>query len=251
VTKLTNGIGREFMEKTKYKYLGSSDQQKGLTQPLLEIPPSGTGRIIELPDPKKFSSNLISVERAISTRSSLRAYSEHPLSLEELSYLLWCTQGVKSIHSRNATLRTVPSAGARHAFETYILVNRVEGIKPGLYRFLALTHNLQAVAIDENIADKITDSCLKQRFISLSAVTFIWVAVVYRMMWRYQERGYRYIHLDAGHICQNLYLAAESIDSGVCAIGAFDDYALNSILGIDGIEEFAVYVATCGKKIES
>jgi len=239
------------MERTKYKYLGSSDQQKGLIQPPLEIPPSGTERIIGLPDPKKFKPNKISIDEAISIRTSVRTYSEQPLSLEELSYLLWCTQGVKSIHSRNATLRTVPSAGARHAFETYILVNLVEGLEPGLYRFLALTHKLQAVALDENIADKITDSCLKQRFISLSAVTFIWVAVVYRMMWRYQERGYRYIHLDAGHICQNLYLAAESIDSGVCAIGAFDDDALNSILGIDGIEQFAVYVASCGKKIES
>lgn len=247
---MTNGIGREFMKKTKYKYLGSSDQQKGLIQPPLEVPRYDKGNIIDLPDPKKCKANQIPVDRAISLRTSVRAYSEHPLSLEELSYLLWCTQGVKSIHSRNATLRTVPSAGARHALETYILVNHVEGIEPGLYRFLALSHKLQAIDLDENIADKITDSCLKQRFISSSAVTFIWVAVIYRMMWRYQERGYRYIHLDAGHICQNLYLAAESIDSGVCAIGAFDDDSLNSRLGIDGIEQFVVYVATCGKKIE-
>ena len=245
---MTNGIGRDFMERTKYKYLGSSDQQKGLTQPPLEVPKSNKDNIVDLPDLKNFKINQMTVDRAISQRTSERNYSKEPLSLEELSYLLWCTQGVKSIHSRNATLRTVPSAGARHAFETYILVNLVEGIEPGLYRFLALSHQLQEVDLKKNIAEKITDSCLKQRFISLSAVTFIWVAVVYRMMWRYQERGYRYIHLDAGHICQNLYLAAESIDSGVCAIGAFDDDALNTILGIDGIEQFAVYVATCGKK---
>ena len=238
------------MERTKYRYLGSSDQQKGLTQPPLEVPKYDKGNIVDLPDPKKFKANQIPVDRAISIRTSVRAYSEQPLSLEELSYLLWCTQGVKSIHSRNATLRTVPSAGARHTFETYILVNRVKGIEPGLYRFLALSHKLQEVDLDENMAEKITDSCLRQRFISSSAVTFIWVAVVYRMMWRYQERGYRYIHLDAGHICQNLYLAAESIGSGVCAIGAFDDDILNTILGIDGIEQFAAYVATCGKKIE-
>ena len=238
------------MERTKYRYLGSSDQQKGLTQPPLEVPKYDKGNIVDLPDPKKFKANQIPVDRAISIRTSVRAYSEQPLSLEELSYLLWCTQGVKSIHSRNATLRTVPSAGARHAFETYLLVNRVEGVEPGLYRFLALSHKLQGVDLNKNIADKITDSCLRQRFIMLSAVTFIWVAAVYRMVWRYQERGYRYIHLDAGHICQNLYLSAESIDSGVCAIGAFDDDALNSILGIDGIEQFAVYVAVCGKKIE-
>ena len=238
------------MERTRYKYLGSSDQQKGLTQPPLEVPKIDNGNTVDLPDPKKFKPNKILIDEAISTRTSVRAYSEQPLSLEELSFLLWCTQGVKSIHSRNATLRTVPSAGARHTFETYILVNRVKGIEPGLYRFLALSHKLQEVDLDENMAEKITDSCLRQRFISSSAVTFIWVAVVYRMMWRYQERGYRYIHLDAGHICQNLYLAAESIGSGVCAIGAFDDDILNTILGIDGIEQFAAYVATCGKKIE-
>ena len=247
---MTNGIGRDFMERTRYKYLGSSDQQKGLTQPPLEVPKIDNGNTVDLPDPKKFKPNKILIDEAISTRTSVRAYSEQPLSLEELSFLLWCTQGVKSIHSRNATLRTVPSAGARHTFETYILVNRVKGIEPGLYRFLALSHKLQEVDLDENMAEKITDSCLRQRFISSSAVTFIWVAVVYRMMWRYQERGYRYIHLDAGHICQNLYLAAESIGSGVCAIGAFDDDILNTILGIDGIEQFAAYVATCGKKIE-
>ena len=245
---MTNGIGRDFMERTRYKYLGSSDQQKGLTQPPLEVPKIDNGNTVDLPDPKKFKPNKILIDEAISTRTSVRAYSEQPLSLEELSFLLWCTQGVKSIHSRNATLRTVPSAGARHTFETYILVNRVKGIEPGLYRFLALSHKLQEVDLDENMAEKITDSCLRQRFISSSAVTFIWVAVVYRMMWRYQERGYRYIHLDAGHICQNLYLAAESIGSGVCAIGAFDDDILNTILGIDGIEQFAAYVATCGKK---
>ena len=84
--------------------------------------------------------------------------------------------------------------------------------------------------------------------VAASAVTFIWVAVVHRMAWRYGQRGYRYLHLDAGHACQNLYLAAESVGCGVCAIAAFDDEDVSRVLGLDGEDQFAIYVATVGKK---
>jgi SagB-type dehydrogenase family enzyme len=236
------GIGKEFMEKTKYKHLGKSDQVKRLPQPPLELKPSEK-RVIVLPDPRN-----ISVYNAISNRVSVRIYSDKSLSLNELSYLLWCTQGVKEVTKRPATLRTVPSAGARHAFETFILVNRVDDLKVGLYRYLALKHRLQEVNIEDEVSEMVTKACLDQRFISRSAVTFIWTAVAYRMMWRYQERGYRYMHLDAGHVCQNLYLAGEAIDVGVCAIAAFDDDSLAKVIGVDGNEQFPIYVAACGKK---
>ena len=80
------------------------------------------------------------------------------------------------------------------------------------------------------------------------AAAFIWVAVVERMFWRYVERGYRYLHLDAGHVCQNLALGAEQIGSGICPIAAFDDVKLNSALGLDGEDMFVTYLATVGKK---
>ena len=80
------------------------------------------------------------------------------------------------------------------------------------------------------------------------AVTFIWVAASDRMTWRYCERGYRYILLDAGHVCQNLYLSAESIGCGVCAVGAYDDDIINKLLGLDGRSEFVIYIAAAGKK---
>jgi SagB-type dehydrogenase family enzyme len=242
------GIGKEFMEKTKYKYLGKSDQLKRLPQPPLELKPSEKKRVIILPDPRKFVPRNISVYDAISNRVSVRAYSNKSLSLDELSYLLWCTQGVKEVTGRPATLRTVPSAGARHAFETFILVNQVDDLKVGLYRYLAIKHRLQEVNIDDDVSEMVTQACLNQRFISRSAVTFIWTAVAYRMMWRYQERGYRYMHLDAGHVCQNLYLAGEAIDVGVCAIAAFDDDSLAKVIEVDGVEQFPIYVAACGKK---
>ena len=168
--------------------------------------------------------------------------------MEQLSYLLWCTQGVKAVFQGAATLRNVPSAGARHAFETYLLINKVEGITPGLYRFLGLEHSLIPVLLDKDIADKITKACLNQNFVKSSAVTFLWIAVPYRMNWRYGERGYRYLYLDAGHVCQNLYISAESINCGTCAIAAYADDELNQILGLDGKEQFVIYLATVGLK---
>lgn len=242
------GQGREFMEKTKYRYLDQSDQNQGLPQPPLELPPAEGMRIIDLPDPKTAEAEPLDIRDAIDRRVSVRAYSGEALSLAELSHLLWCTQGVKQVTPRPSTLRTVPSAGARHCFETYVLVNRVEGLSPGLYRFLAGMHKLQEVDLTGDIAERVTKACLDQRIVLASAATFIWTAVAYRMMWRYGERGFRYMHLDAGHVCQNLYLSAEPIGCGVCAIAAFDDDALNQTLGLDGVEQFAVYVGVVGKK---
>jgi SagB-type dehydrogenase family enzyme len=142
----------------------------------------------------------------------------------------------------------VPSAGARHAFETYLLANRVEELRPRLYRFLAGEHVLQPRPGTERVAPTMAQACLDQDMVKTCAVAFIWVAVPARMTWRYSQRGYRYLHLDAGHVCQNLYLAAESLDCGACAIAAFDDDAVNGVLGIDGEEQFAIYLATVGRK---
>jgi SagB-type dehydrogenase family enzyme len=236
------------MEKTKYKYLETSDQAKRLPQPPLVLPPSKKGMIIDLPDPNEAVTNFVDVREAINNRISVRSYSKKPLSLDELSYVLWCTQGVKTVTMRSATQRTVPSAGARHCFEAYLLVNNVENLSPGLYRYLAIDHKLQQVNLEKDISQKITKACLDQRFILKSAITMIITAVRYRMVWRYTERGYRYMHLDAGHVIQNLYLCAEAIDSGVCAIAAFDDDQINESLGLDGIEQFTVYIGVLGKK---
>jgi SagB-type dehydrogenase family enzyme len=151
------------------------------------------------------------------------------------------------MHGNLATFRTVPSAGARHAFETYLLINEVEDLTPGLYRYLALSHRLQQVASDPTLHIQVAHACLDQDFVMRCSVAFLWTAVPYRMTWRYGERGYRDLHLDAGHVCQNLYLAAGAVGCGVCAIAAFDDDLMDSILGIDGINQFLIYVATVGK----
>ena len=240
-------VGKEFMEKTKYRYIGRSDQQKGLPQPLLEIPADPERPVIDLPQPASLDIPLLDLRAAIGQRQSIRSYLHEPLTLDDLSFLLWCTQGVKRVFGSQATFRTVPSAGARHAFETFLLVNDVDTLEPGLYRYLALSHRLQQVGTDPTISHEITNACFDQQFILRSGVVFLWTAVPYRMTWRYGERGYRDLHLDAGHVCQNLYLAAESVGCGVCAIAAFDDDAMNAILGINGEDQFLIYLATVGK----
>lgn len=241
-------IGPEFMDKTRHALLGPSDQMKGLPQPALEVEsPQQAGRI-ELPPPSKADFGAVPLPQAIENRRSVRDYAPQPLTLAELSFLLWCTQGVKQVHRGAATFRTVPSAGARHAFETFLLINRVGGLQSGLYRFLAIEHALLPLSAAEDVADRLTAACLGQRFVKTGAATFIWAADVYRMTWRYGQRGYRYLHLDAGHVCQNLYLAAEAVGAGVCAIAAFDDDALNALLDLDGREQLAIYLATVGKR---
>lgn len=236
------------MEKTKYKYLVESDQTKGFPGPPLVIEPKAGQKIIPLPAPSSVNLGHVDLRAVLENRRSIRTYAEQPFTLEELSWLLWSCQGVKVVTDRPVTLRTVPSAGARHAFEMYVLVNRVAGLESGLYRFLAIDHSLIPVNLAANIAERVTDACYRQQFVKRCAVTFIFTTVAYRMYWRYGARGYRYLHLDAGHVCQNLYLAAEAIGGGACAIGAFYDDAMNNILGLDGIEQFVIYVTTTGKK---
>ena len=136
--KLTRGIGREFIEKSKYKYLEKSDQSKGISQPPLEQEPAIGEKIIEIPDPKAANLGYVNFRDILENRRSVRTYSEDPFTLEELSWLLWSCQGVKRTTGKTATIRTVPSAGARHPFETYILVNRVDTLEPGLYKFFAM-----------------------------------------------------------------------------------------------------------------
>ena len=246
---MSNPIGREFMEMSKYQNMGPTEEQQGIIpQPPLELPYPTDKPLTRLPAPAGLQMPAMDLRDAVERRVTLRKYSAKPLSLDELSYLLWMTQGVKRITKRPATLRPVPSAGARHAFETYLLANRVEGLAPALYRFAASEHALVNLEFAADINEQVTHACTDQSQVRTSAATFIWVAVTERMTWRYSQRGYRYLYLDAGHVCQNLYLAAEQISCGVCAIAAFDDDCLNSVLKLDGESLFAIYVASLGKR---
>jgi SagB-type dehydrogenase family enzyme len=213
------------------------------------LPPDPSQQLLDLPLPETINARPCDLRRAIEDRRSVRRYTDDPLTLAQLSYLLWCTQGVKAVTDRPATRRTVPSAGSRHAFETYLQINRVDGLQPGLYRFVSVEHKLAAVDLSAGMIGRVCDAHLFQEHVKTCAAVFIWAAVIYRMLWRYPDRGYRYLFLDAGHVCQNLYLAAESLGFGVCALGAFHDEQLNTLLGLDGEDQFAVYSATVGKPL--
>jgi len=148
---------------------------------------------------------------------------------------------------RPATLRTVPSAGSRHPFETYVLATRVEGLATGIYGYVADQHQLQEVQLGEDLGARCAEVSYRQQMVARGAATFIWAADAYRSVWRYGDRAYRYLHLDAGHVCAHLYLAVAAVDCGCCGIAAYDDDGYNKLLGLDGVDEFVVYLASVGK----
>ncbi len=243
---MSETIGQKFQAETAIARLGVSDQKRGVPMPPLELRLLD-GREIDLPSVDA-AWGKTPLSSAMRSRRSLREYSDAPLSLAEVSALLWATQGVDRVWEEKATFRTVPSAGARHAFETLLLVNRVAGLPAGLYQYLAVEHRLLATSSFSVTSSELAGSCLGQKAIENAAVTFVWVAVRERMTWRYGDRGVRYLYIDAGHVCQNLYLACEAIGAGACAIGAYDDAATNALLHLDGAERFVIYLASVGKR---
>lgn len=225
-----------------------SDQQKRMPYPALEQPYPADAELIELPAPDKLPSPALPLLEAIERRVSQRKWSEDAVTLDELALLLWATQGVRSVPASGvATLRTVPSGGARHTFETYLAVSRVAGLPPGLYRYIALSHKLWRMREDADIGEAAGTACLRQRAVSRCSVTFIWSTVPYRAEWRYGPVAHKMIAIDAGHVCQNLYLACEALNLGCCAIGAYDQQLLDQLCGVDGEDEFTIYAAAVGK----
>jgi SagB-type dehydrogenase family enzyme len=180
----------------------------------------------------------------LSLRRSVRNYSSASMPLEVLSQLLWATHGVTGEPGVREA-RTAPSAGACYPIEAYVIVNRVSGLAPGLYRYLTGDHALMLLRKGD-VGAEATAATLGQRMCRQGAALFVWTAVVPRTTGRYGERGHRYIFLDAGHIGENMYLAATAIGYGCCAIGAFDDSAMNQIVGADGKIEKVVYAAAVG-----
>jgi SagB-type dehydrogenase family enzyme len=167
--------------------------------------------------------------------------------MEELSFLLWATQGIQRLVGERASFRTVPSAGARHALESYVYAQRIEGPDRGLYRYLPVEHELVLECQDAALEKNLSHAILGQDFIAEAAATFVWTAIPYRMEWRYGLAAHKAIALDAGHVCQNLYLACEAISAGTCAIAAYHQEKMDALLRVDGEEEFTIYLAPVGK----
>jgi SagB-type dehydrogenase family enzyme len=181
----------------------------------------------------------------LQSRRSVRNYSvSKTMPLDELALLLWATQGITAA-TRQFEFRSAPSAGGLYPIESYLEVRDVESLEAGVYHFRPGRFDLEFIR-PGNFGVQLAHAALGQKMASDAQVCFIWTAVVERSKWKYRQRAYRYVYLDAGHIAQNLYLAGTALGLGVCGIGAFFDDRVNGILDVDGVRETTLYLASVG-----
>ena len=230
-----------------------SDQQKGVPRPPVEKEYAKESKLIPLPGPKEIKLKHPDLLTCIGKRKSHRQFIDKSISLDELSFLLWCTQGLAQMadddrhHTHHAIKRVVPSGGSRHPFETYLAIFNVEGLEAGTYRYISTKHSLVFLKKKENLAELVGEGCIGQKFCGQGAVFFCWSAIPYRTAWRYgRQMSIKLIPLDAGHIGQNLHLSCEALGLGTCMIGAYSQKAIDELFELDGVDEFAIYMAPVG-----
>ncbi len=196
--------------------------------------------------PRKWDGEESNFWSLLQQRRSLRRYSPSSMNPTDVALLLWACQGVTA-QAGEFYLRTAPSAGALYPIETYVAVNRIKGIEPGIFHFDVKGFQLERLTAGKPARD-VAKAALDQNFIANANVVFIWSAVLRRTMAKYGHRGLRYILLDAGHIAQNLCIASEAIGAGACPVAAFYDVEINGLLGVDGEEETVIHMAAVGLK---
>jgi SagB-type dehydrogenase family enzyme len=159
---------------------------------------------------------------------------------------LWSSQGITR-EIQGFALRTAPSAGALYPVETYLVINNVSEIEAGVYHYAVESHELEELRRgDFRIA--VARAALDQEIAYRAPVVFIWTAIFERSLWKYKERAYRYVYLDAGHIAQNVALSAVALNLGSCQIAALYDEEANELLGVDGRDESTIYMTVVGKE---
>ncbi len=242
---MANGIGDSFQKETKYhrgRLPGSSLDWKTRPKSFKSYPSAPKIRL----SPPQFNSNA-SLWEAIQKRRSVRDFGNEPITKDVLSLLLWASQGITKKYP-GFSLRAAPSAGALYPVETYVVVHNVEGIEPGVYHYDVMNHALDEIRRGD-FRDETAEAALDQGFVGTCNVVFIWTAVFGRSKWKYRERAYRYVYLDAGHIAQNVALAAVSLGLGSCQVAALYDDEVNAVVGADGLEESTVYMTAVGKSL--
>jgi SagB-type dehydrogenase family enzyme len=239
---MAEGIGDRFQAETKYERerlpAGYLDWRK--KQGPYKVYPEAPR--VELPAPERAGG--MPVWEAIGRRRSVRDFGRISLSAAGLSQLLWASQGVTRVRGEHA-LRTAPSAGALYPIETYLSIQLVEGMGQGIYHYSVREHELELLRSGDFRA-AVAEAALDQGFLAEAAVVFAWTAVFARSKWKYKERAYRYVYLDAGHIAQNVALAAVALGLGSCQIAALYDDEVNAVLGVDGKEESIIYMTALG-----
>lgn len=193
---------------------------------------------VNLPPPQ--IKGRISVEEALKVRRSVREYKSIPLTLKELSQILWAANGKTAEWGG----RTAPSAGATYPLEIYVVVGNVENLEPGLYHYDVDTHTITLIKKGD-LRKELSSAALNQISVKIAPVVIIISAIFERTTSRYGERGKRYVFMEVGHCGQNIHLQAESLNLGTVMIGAFDDQRVKKVLGI---KEEVLYLCPVGKK---
>ena len=242
---------RVFLKGFPGDWRGATDASRGLPEPPVETAAPPGARTVDLPAPAA-TAGAAPLAQAIASRRSVRRFADEPLTLAELSFLLWATQGVTgSIRDAagNVThqLRAAPSGGARYPLDTWLVVRRVEGLPAGVYRYQPSAHRLVVAREDPAVGASLEQACYGEPVAGAAAVTFAWTAVPRRSEWKYGPIAHKMIALEAGHACQNLYLAAGATGAAACALLGYHQPALDALLGVDGEEAFTIYLACVGK----
>jgi SagB-type dehydrogenase family enzyme len=236
-------VGDDFQKATKYtrdKSSGGNLNWADKPEIYKSYPSSKT---IQLPSQHQESTILFT--QVLQRRKSVRAFSTHSLSKSDLAFLLWASTGIQRVE-HGYEFRTAPSAGALYPIETYIAINNVQEVEEGIYHYNIRNHILEELKTG-NFGDALAHAALDQQMCAAASVVFVWTAFFKRSKWKYAQRAYRYIYLDAGHVAQNLALAATSISCGSCQVGAFFDDEVNSIVGVDGTEESSICLSVVGQ----
>lgn len=195
--------------------------------------------IIKLPKPKYDSKT--SVEKTLLERRSIREYKDAPLTIEEVSQLLWSAQGITTPQG----FRTAPSAGALYPLEVYVVVGNVTNLSDGIYKYKPHSHELMLITK----GDKRKELCLSalgQSCVKNGAINIVFSAVYERVTRRYGERGIKYVHMEVGHSAQNVSLQAISLNLGTVVIGAFYDDKVKKVMNMPDEEE-PLYIMPVGR----
>ncbi len=237
-----SNVGDEFQQQTKYQpgaTIGEGSRGNLRPEPYKTYPDSAKV-VLPMFEPDR----MMTLDETLHERKSIRDYRPTPLTLGQLSYLLWAAGGVQRAE-RGYEFRTAPSAGALYPIETYLVANEVRDLEPGVYHYGIRSHELEQIQ-GGDLRRRIAAAALGQATCAAAPAVFVWTAVFARSKCKYGQRAYRYIYLDAGHIAENLALAAVSLGLGTCQIGALFDDEVNKLIEVDGVEESVVYMSVVG-----
>jgi len=187
----------------------------------------------------------MSLHEALLSRKSLRRFLDTSIPLENLLCLLWASGGVQR-KEMDFLFRIAHSAGALYPLETYVVAARVSGLEKGVYHYRVQSHQLEEIALGDFSAE-VAHAALSQDMCARASAVIIYAALFKRSVWKYRQRGYRYVYIEAGHMAQNRALASISLGLGCCHVGALFDNEINAIIGVDGSGESVVYMSVIGQ----